>query len=245
MLDACPDAQWRLLFALSRYAGLRCPSEHLALRWADIDWAANKMTVHSPKTEHHAGKDKRVIPIFPELLPYLKDAFDPEEEFVISRYRDANANLRTQLIRIIRKAGLEPWPKLFQNLRATRETELAELFPSHVVCEWIGHTREVARKHYLQVTEDHFAKAVSVAENPQHTSSALQFAMQKYGEKPCNSVQAKKEQVDASADTSAVCINLHSNESLYSGRTQKRKNPLFLGKTRVFKNRWATIWVSP
>jgi integrase len=33
VLKACSDAQWRLLFALSRYGGLRCPSEHLALKW--------------------------------------------------------------------------------------------------------------------------------------------------------------------------------------------------------------------
>lgn len=26
VLDKCPDAQWRLLFAVSRYGGLRCPS---------------------------------------------------------------------------------------------------------------------------------------------------------------------------------------------------------------------------
>jgi hypothetical protein len=31
VLEACPDAEWRLLFALSRFGGLRCPSEHLAL----------------------------------------------------------------------------------------------------------------------------------------------------------------------------------------------------------------------
>lgn len=36
VLAACPDAQWKLLFALSRYGGLRCPSEHLALTWKDI-----------------------------------------------------------------------------------------------------------------------------------------------------------------------------------------------------------------
>ena len=28
--DACPDHEGRLIFALSRYVGLRCPSEHLA-----------------------------------------------------------------------------------------------------------------------------------------------------------------------------------------------------------------------
>ena len=34
VLDACPDNQWKLLFALSRYGGLRCPSEHLGLTMA-------------------------------------------------------------------------------------------------------------------------------------------------------------------------------------------------------------------
>src|SRR5262249_3775589 len=29
VLEACPDAEWRLIVALSRYGGLRCPSEHL------------------------------------------------------------------------------------------------------------------------------------------------------------------------------------------------------------------------
>ena len=48
VLDACPDAQWRLLFALSRYAGLRCPSEHLGLRWGDIDWERNRMRYTLP-----------------------------------------------------------------------------------------------------------------------------------------------------------------------------------------------------
>ncbi len=26
VMDACPNAEWRLLFALSRWGGLRCPS---------------------------------------------------------------------------------------------------------------------------------------------------------------------------------------------------------------------------
>ncbi len=30
-----------------------------------------------------------------------------------------------------------------------------------MVCEWIGNSEEVARKHYLQVTEEHFQKATS------------------------------------------------------------------------------------
>ncbi len=108
MLDAYPDSQWRLLFALSRFGGLRCPSEHLALRWGDIRWDENRMIVHSPKTAGHEGKGTRVVPLFVELRPYLEQAWDeaePEAEFVITRYRGANANLRTQLERIVTKAG--------------------------------------------------------------------------------------------------------------------------------------------
>lgn len=162
VLDACPDSQWRLIFALSRFGGLRCPSEHMALRWEDVDWARNRLTIRSPKTEHHPNGASRQIPLFPELLHHLRQAFEeaePGTEFIITRYRETTQNLRTQLAKIVSRAGLEPWPKLFHNLRSTRETELAETYPLHVVCAWIGNSQLIAAKHYLQVTDDHFAHA--------------------------------------------------------------------------------------
>ena len=163
VIEACPDSQWRTLFALARYGGLRCPSETLNLRWQDIDWHNQRMTVRSPKTEHHAGRESRQVPVFPELLPYLEEAFelaDEGTEYVITRYRSQDANLRTQLQKIIRRAGLEVWQKPWQNLRSTRETELVESFPVHVAAAWLGNTEAVATKHYLQVTDDHFQRAV-------------------------------------------------------------------------------------
>jgi len=60
----------------------------------------------------------------------------------------------------VRRAGYEPWPKLFQNLRSTRETELAEQFPLHGVTAWIGNSERVAARHYLQLTDAHFRHAV-------------------------------------------------------------------------------------
>jgi integrase len=168
VLDACPDQEWRLIFALSRYGGLRCPSEHLALRREDIFWERDRMRVRSPKTEHHKGHESRIVPIFPELLPYLLESAEGQSsEFLVNRYRSTEANLRTQLHRIIRRAGLEPWPKAFQNLRATRQTELEEHFPTHVVCAWLGNSERIARRNYLQVTEDHFTRAQAV-QNPVH-----------------------------------------------------------------------------
>ena len=163
VLDACPDLQWRTIFALCRYAGLRCPSEVLALRWQDVDWANDRFTVHSPKTEHHAGKASRIVPIFPELRPHLDELFglaEPGADYVITRYRSTEANLRTQLHRIIRRANLEPWPSAFNSLRSTRQTELKEVYPRHVVCAWLGNSSPIADKHYLQVTDEHFQKAV-------------------------------------------------------------------------------------
>lgn len=162
VLDECPNTEWKLIFALARYGGLRCPSEHLALRWDDVDWSGNRFTVHSPKTEHHEGKEWRVTPIFPELRPYLERANQEARrgaEFVIDGYRSSEKNFGTRMTRIIRRAGLTPWPKIFQNLRSTRQTELTEQFPAHVVCDWLGNSEIVARKHYLQVTEEHFEKA--------------------------------------------------------------------------------------
>ena len=162
VLDACPDTEWKLIFALCRFGGLRCPTEVLRLTWADVDWERERFTVHACKTEHEDGGGVRVVPIFPELRPHLADAFDKAETGavnVIGGNRGTNANLRTRLTKIIRRAGLAPWPKLFQNLRSTRETELCETFPVHVVCKWLGNSQPVAARHYLQVTEDHFRKA--------------------------------------------------------------------------------------
>ncbi len=180
VLAACPDPEWKLLFALSRYGGLRCPSEHLALCWSDVDWDLGRITVRSPKTEHHEGKEFRTIPLFPELRVELQKVADkvnlgkdtPLSAPIITRYRDRNSNLRTQLERIIRKADLKPWPKLFQNLRATRETELAEEFPIHVVCDWIGNTQAVATKHYLQTTDEHFTRATEKAQQKAQQSAS-------------------------------------------------------------------------
>ena len=63
---------------------------------------------------------------------------------------------------------------MFQNLRSTRETELAEQYPMHVICSWIGNTQAVAIEHYLQVTDEHFEQAASALQNPVQQTAASQ-----------------------------------------------------------------------
>ena len=67
----------KVIVALSRYGGLRCPSEVLSLRWEGIDWQRNRIVVESPRTAHHPGRDRRVIPLFTELRPILEEAYCP------------------------------------------------------------------------------------------------------------------------------------------------------------------------
>ena len=215
VLEACPDAQWRLLFALSRFGGLRCPSEHLGLRWQDIDWERSRMTVRSPKTARK-GKPSRVVPIFPELRPYLEEVWEqaePGAEYVITRYRDRESNLRTQLCRIIAKAGMEPWEKLFQNLRATRATELvSQGWPEYKVCAWLGHTEAVAKKHYWQVTDDDYRQAAGVTDRGLGPNGkALQMALQTSGAKPCDAMNGTFHPQAGTVDDSSGCINSHKS----------------------------------
>jgi integrase len=185
VLDACPDAGWRLVVALARFAGIRIPSELLLLTWDDILWDEGKFRVRSPKTEHHEGKGERWVPIFPELRPYLEAAFEaaPEGAVHLVGRRNDGVNLRTRLLRIIRRAGCTPWPKLFVNLRASRETELVAVYPLHVVCAWLGNSELIAHKHYLQVTDADFRHAAGMHQ-------AVQKAVQCGAEAVQNPVQS-------------------------------------------------------
>jgi integrase len=162
VLANCPTGQWRLIFALCRYGGLRCPTEILALKWSDVDWKKGQFTVTCIKTKRHEGRETRTVPLFPELRPFLEACNRDENSdpvWVISRIRNPKTNLRTQMIRILKKAGIKAWPKLFQNLRSSRESELIKVHGIEVACAWIGNTPAVALKHYLQITDEDIAKA--------------------------------------------------------------------------------------
>jgi hypothetical protein len=73
------------------------------------------------------------------------------------------ANPRIEMTRLLRRAGVSGWPRLFHSMRASRQTELQREFPLHVVCSWLGNSPRIAQQSYLLVTEDDFAKAAGVA----------------------------------------------------------------------------------
>lgn len=181
VIAACPDAEWKAIFALARYGALRCPSELAELKWGDIDFKGDcMMQVRSPKLK---GKKTylRAVPIFDEVYPHLAALYDEacqrhdfedpklwKDEKVIPRARHGH-NLATQLNRIIIKgAGIKPmippkgrkdpkgkndktdigqaWPRLMQNCRSSRQSELLEnpALDIVLVCEWLGNSPAVA-----------------------------------------------------------------------------------------------------
>ena len=172
ILDACPDTQWKLIFALWRFAGLR-KMEIFQLRWEHVLWDQGRMLVTIPKTAHHEGKGSRFVPIG-DILPWLEKAFDEAPEGtqrVVTRFTESNVNLAKPFEKIIERSGLTVWPKLIQNLRASCETEwLDSGHPAHVVAKWIGHSVKVQNDNYAQVDDHHFdqfnanAKAAAKAE---------------------------------------------------------------------------------
>ena len=197
-MDVC-NPEWRVIFALARYGGLRTPSETLSLRWQDINWESGRIVVTSPKTEHHEGRATRVIPMFPELRAVLSEALEAAgdgAEYVLASHRLRaltakgwrGCNLRTHAERLIRRAGIAPWPRLFNSLRASRETELAKEYPIHVVTAWMGNTPKIALKHYLMTTDADFERAAksaaAVAENGGQQTATAKTANREYADFP-------------------------------------------------------------
>ncbi|WP_146512134.1 hypothetical protein [Thalassoglobus neptunius] len=55
--------------------------------------------------------------------------------------------------KIVVKSGVKPWPKIFHNLRSSRQTELTEQFGIKAACSWLGNSIRVADTSYLQVPD--------------------------------------------------------------------------------------------
>jgi hypothetical protein len=156
VLEKAPNARWRSLLVLARLAAFRIPSEAQGLKWEHIAWEAKRISiVGSSKTEHHADRQVRIVPMFPEIeKELLKLHIEAKDgaEYVFPELR-ADTNLRTTLVKIIRRAGVKAWPKLWQNLRSSAATDFARSVPSHIAAAICGHTEEVAQEHYWTVED--------------------------------------------------------------------------------------------
>ena len=94
-----------------------------------MNWEKGRFFVRSPKTEHRAGKEDRMVPIFPELKRELETLFSMPQskgkEFVINHYRDSTRTLGTPLLKIAKTPGAS---QAFQGVvEKSCETEFADV----------------------------------------------------------------------------------------------------------------------
>jgi integrase len=130
LIDATPSLEWKLLLAMARYQGLRFPSEPFSLTWDCVDWERGQLRVPSPKTEVH-GKPWRVVPIMPPVRPDLEALFEappPGRVYIFHELRQrestraaergwwASVNVCQHLLRLIRRIGERPSPRLWHTL---------------------------------------------------------------------------------------------------------------------------------
>ncbi len=169
ILEACPNQEWRVIFALARFGGLRCPSEVLA-----FDGRTSIGSVIASRFDRRKLRDMgRVSGLFrfwQDVRTELNTWFD----IVQPGNQSPLGLLRRSTVPIDGKESENPiasdsgcgwggkWPKPFMALRSSRRTELERAgFKNHVLNDWFGHTGAIAEAHYLQTTEADFEAAMT------------------------------------------------------------------------------------
>ena len=73
-------------FVLARFGGLRSPNETTRLRWSDVDFAADRITIPS-----NTKTGSRVLPLFPEIRETLEPLPRVGERVLAGYAVDANS----------------------------------------------------------------------------------------------------------------------------------------------------------
>ena len=165
LLVACPCQEWRTIITLARIGGLR-PCEILVLRWSDIGVGKNgdRFRVFSPKLNPHEHLREREVALFPKVLEELNRLRvipgNENQEYIINRYSNrVKVDLVSPFGKISERAGIGKIIRPFDNMRASRATEVVREYGAQAESVWLGHSKEVAKESYLMVTDDDYTKA--------------------------------------------------------------------------------------
>jgi integrase len=149
LLAACPNESWRLVFQVARLAGLR-RNEIERLEWGNIDLQARTITVEGDfedgASREGTKKRRRVVPVVPELYEVL--ANHPSRTGLLVDVPTDNFERAAR--GIVTASGVEFYGKPLHALRAAFENDMMDRHPIQDVAEWLGHSVEVAMRHYRQ-----------------------------------------------------------------------------------------------
>ncbi len=193
VLDELPGPDWRLLFGLARHAGLRVPSETHILTWDKMNWKTNAITVYAPKTGQ-----TRTVPVFPKLLALLQAAYHAAPEKQSRLIPHSTNNMARTIQEAAARAGVKRWPKTFQSLRQSIETDWLDTFPQHEAADAIGHSITVQQKHYAMNKGGMLSAAAAAAPGGEaHQKAHQHSSTSRYREK--QGAEANAPQGDATS----------------------------------------------
>jgi len=166
----------RLRVALCRYAGLRVDSEPPRLTWAEhVDFDRRRLLIPCSKTKRYAGKSFRVVPIDERLMRHLSLRYRlklADDVSVCGTHRVTATNKAT-IARAIKRAGVTPWRKLFQALRASYDSELrADGVATDFASKMTGHSAEMSRRHYTTSVPEVIMRQVTSRYTPDEVRKA-------------------------------------------------------------------------
>ena len=170
VINAAPDAEWRLAIVMWRYTGAR-KSEPMNMKVRDVylggEQEGSVMHIVDAKLGHI-----KEVPVFPEIMPYLIELLElrsSPDEYLFPTLRRKGERIDKAFRGIIKKAGCEIWPRLFNNLRATRANEIERVHGGLLESKWVGHSSKTFMKHYGNVQQaDIVAACGTVANTLQH-----------------------------------------------------------------------------
>lgn len=161
VIAATSSLEWKRLLSLSRYAGIRVPSEFRRMTWSDIDRDQKWVTIYSPKTKRHSRGESRRCPWFKELQRdfWNQPASAKGTDFVFPRLRRVRTmfNATEQLFSTV---GLESWTKFYNSNRSSRITDLLEVASIQNVAKWVGNSPKVILSNYAQALDSEAARLV-------------------------------------------------------------------------------------
>ena len=165
------DVEMQAVLALSRWTGLRVPSEVVTLRRSSIDLEANRVVIDDAKRSHRQSRGPprvRTLPLFSALYPYLQPLLarpGKPTDYLLPTIGGQSAErvgslLRQRVYRALDRLGIDRWPRVFHSPRATRQTELIGVVGEKAACDWIGNSLDVSRRNYELIKDETFAQAV-------------------------------------------------------------------------------------
>jgi integrase len=154
VLSYCSDNYERLIVVLARYGGLRIPSEIRNIRYRDF--ADTIIKIH--KDTKTGARD---VPLFREIKDVFSRLSGSPDDLIFSDNYRTDWGAWTMLSNILEYNGVERWPKLFVNLRASCIMDLVEYGYSEKTLDAIfGNSTEVRKTHYIKLQQEKEYKKV-------------------------------------------------------------------------------------